>query len=138
MSDVVFWKAQYEKLVLHGDTLEWKVSLLKGCVAELREENEELRRELRIDVEVVKRLVAEVDELYRKLTDERTLGAAISRDCNNTALERNKLRGDNARLTAQLEELREENEELRAEVADMTGSKQDWVSRCFDDNGFHH
>ena len=55
--------------------LEWKVSLLKGCVAELREENEELR-------------------------------------------------ADNARL--------------RAEVADMTGIKKDWESRCFDDNGFHH
>lgn len=104
--------------------LEWKVSLLKGCVAELREENEELRRELwnwrhdaGVGVEVVTRLMAEVDELYRKLTDERTLGAAISRDCNNTALERNELRADNARL--------------RAEVADMTGIKKDWESGCY-------
>ena len=68
--------------------LEWKVSLLKGCVAELREENEELRADNA-------RLRAEVGWIIQHENSHKAvLFGHIS--------EENELRADNARLINEL------------------------------------
>lgn len=66
-------------------------------------------------------------QLERELAEEKKLSSAISLDCNNTALERNQLRADLARVSAERDTLQKWREIIEATLK-TAGEKLDSVT----------
>ena|SRR5688572_15081538 len=66
-------------------------------------------------------LAAQVSALTAELAEQKKLSTAISRDCNNTANERNALRAENSELVVALKAI---YDRLDAELADALDLSQ--------------
>lgn len=68
-----------------------------------------------------------IERLVRELADERKLSAAMSRDCNATALERNRLQADLAQANAKLAQVERERDAYFKAIEDECADDR-WIN----------
>lgn len=100
-----------------------------GGIDELHARAERAESDLAESRASADRLRIRVERAEAALADEKTLSAAISRDCNDTALERNALAGQLAAVLSELEQMRAALAEL-VRLKDLRYSVQ--TSRLYD------